>query len=940
VKPQLDGEMLRLNASPVNSALTNFSLLITLLVKQVREKFMRQCAFTRLVGSLKMADGRLSAQWLLFLLALSPALVYAQAGIANIVIRTDARVYYSGDYALPQNVKCASAQQCGSSAEANLNAQYQAAGGAYAGCTISFYNYKPDTTNTVNGRPYAVNVDYDFTCVNADGVPSTSTAINGWWATAAADCPTDETGIPWTSVTVSGFPHYVSYCQKTIYQPQQPPPNVCPKPEAGNPLGIASGEKLERNSDYRDANGLLEFERSQSTSGGPWGGTGSIGGSLSSNHSATLVDLRSQNSGRTCYPSYYQETDSATSRLLGINVYRQVPYCFPYYQSTNPAGPPVYVWISNSQRLMFDSALGSADNLGTLSSTGTGVNVTYALKRNSFQGVEQFDTNGLLKQRIRSDGKSFTYTYDTVTDAGSLTRYPLKSITDNFGRKLSLNIDSASNQITKLTDPAGQIYNYVYGEASANCLSPGGCSRLTSVVYPDLTKKIYHYDEPAYLSGDTRTLGRLTGVTDEKGSRYSTFSYGTDGRVISTQHAGGVERYDVAYTGSQVITSSSITDPLGSVRTMGFTTNAMTSYVASQSQPAGSGCAASSSAIAYDTNANPISRDNFTGQRTCYAYDLTRNLETVRAEGLSNAVACPITLSTYVPPASTTTSAIRKVSTQWHPDWRMETRRAEPKLISTFIYNGQPDPTAANATASCAPTTALLPDGKPIAVLCKKVEQATTDETGGAGFSAVSLAAASGGTPRVWTYTYNAFGQVLTAKGPRTDVNETTTNTYYATTTVDYTMGDLATMTNAAGHVTNYTKYDPHGNVLRKVEPNGMSTDYTYDLRQRLKTVTVTPSGGATAAVPAQLTKYDYDPVGQMIKATQPDGSFITYTYDPAHRLTDITDSLGNTMHYTLDNMGNRVKEETKDAGGALKRNIARVYDALNRLQNVTGSVQ
>jgi YD repeat-containing protein len=256
------------------------------------------------------------------------------------------------------------------------------------------------------------------------------------------------------------------------------------------------------------------------------------------------------------------------------------------------------------------------------------------------------------------------------------------------------------------------------------------------------------------------------------------------------------------------------------------------------------------------------------------------------------------------------------------------------------VYNGQPDPTAANAIASCAPTTALLPDGKPIAVLCKKVEQATTDETGGAGFSAVSLAAASGGTPRVWTYTYNAFGQVLTAKGPRTDVNETTTNTYYATTTVDYTMGDLATMTNAAGHVTNYTKYDPHGNVLRKVEPNGVTTDYTYDLRQRLKTVTVTPAGGATAAVPAQLTKYDYDAVGQMIKATQPDGSFLTYTYDPAHRLTDITDSLGNTMHYTLDNMGNRVKEETKDAGGALKRNIARVYDALNRLQNVTGSVQ
>jgi hypothetical protein len=43
--------------------------------------------------------------------------------------------------------------------------------------------------------------------------------------------------------------------------------------------------------------------------------------------------------------------------------------------------------------------------------------------------------------------------------------------------------------------------------------------------------------------------------------------------------------------------------------------------------------------------------------------------------------------------------------------------------------------------ASCAPADALLPDGKPIAVLCKRVEQSTTDASGAAGLSALSTSA-------------------------------------------------------------------------------------------------------------------------------------------------------------------------------------------------------
>ena len=56
--------------------------------------------------------------------------------------------------------------------------------------------------------------------------------------------------------------------------------------------------------------------------------------------------------------------------------------------------------------------------------------------------------------------------------------------------------------------------------------------------------------------------------------------------------------------------------------------------------------------------------------------------------------------------------------------------------------------------------------------------------------------------------------------------------------------------------------------------------------------------------------------------------------------MTNIADSAGNTIHYTLDAMGNPVSEQTKDPAGTLTRQITRVYDSLNRLQQMTGDLQ
>ncbi len=102
--------------------------------------------------------------------------------------------------------------------------------------------------------------------------------------------------------------------------------------------------------------------------------------------------------------------------------------------------------------------------------------------------------------------------------------------------------------------------------------------------------------------------------------------------------------------------------------------------------------------------------------------------------------------------------------------------------------------------------------------------QETTDASGQLGF-----AAAVTGTPRVWQYTYDRYGQVLTATDPNGKV---TTTTYYAATDPDLgKRGNVQTITNPLGHVTTITAYDLNGRPLSITDPNGVVTTLAYHPR-------------------------------------------------------------------------------------------------------------
>lgn len=534
------------------------------------------------------------------LCGISP-LTLAQEGVTQITIQWQPRFVWTTEWATtPPHMQCGSADECASSYVAWANAGWQASG---TNCSDSINHSEPNYQNTINGQPFSINFFIDVTCTNAQGL--TSVTPYGMWVNLGADCGIDEqTGMGNGSSVLAGWPNFVLECQKRTLIPQSPPPNRCPKPEVGNPISGATGAKLERGSDYRDASGLLSFERSYNS----WNTSPS--GATTHNHAASLVDLRTQPTGPQCYPGLYQALDYVTSQQTNTNVYQYFSYCYPYYYPPTPLFQGVYVYIGNNKRLTFSGSLGAAltsvDNRGSLAMSGSGSSASYSLKRNDFLGLELFDANGRLTQRIRADGKTLNYAYAANPNAAYGNTSPvLQTVTDSFGRALSLAYRS-DNQLASLTDPAGQLTTYLYGQSSATCASPGNCTRLTSVIYPDQSTKSYYYDEPAYLSGVTSTLGRLTGIADENGSRYANFTYDSQGRAIATEHAGGAQRFSLSYSNdvtNTYIAQATITDPLGSVRTMGFTTQALTSYVTSQSQPAGSGCAASSSALGYDVKA-------------------------------------------------------------------------------------------------------------------------------------------------------------------------------------------------------------------------------------------------------------------------------------------------------------------------------------------------
>jgi YD repeat-containing protein len=577
-----------------------------------------------------------------------------------------------------------------------------------------------------------------------------------------------------------------------------PPKNLGPEcspgtPSTSNPIRIGTGNKFMLESDTSATGGDLTFKRYYN--GSELAPSGRIGQGWRHGYERAIEPVAKSN---------------GTSHVNFASIIRETGNTFTF-ELTNG------IWTGDAD--LPEHLATSTDASGQITSW------QLITRQNE---TEHYDAQGRLQSISAIGGKITTLAYDATGK--------LQTVTDTFGRQLTLAYD-AQNRLITLTDPAGGLYTYTYDTTN----------NLTSVTYPDHTQKQYHYDNPTYPHA-------LTGITDENGNRYATYAYDANGRAISTEHAGGADKYTLSY---QTDGSTLVTDPLGTVRNYAFQTILGVNKNTAISQACAS-CGGANAAITYDANGNIASKTDFNGNTTTYTYDLTRNLETSRTE------------------ASGTPQA-RTITTVWHPSYRLPSQISEPGRSTTYTYDERGN-------------------------LTRKTQSA-------------------GSQTRAWNYTYNQWGQVLSADGPRTDVADLTTYAYDA-------QGNLTTLTNALGQVTRILSHDPHGRPLTIVDPNLIATQFSYDARGRL----------TRRAVEQDVTTYAYDGVGQLTQLTQPDGSRLSYSYDPAHRLVGIADGQGNRIAYTLDNAGNRTGETVTDPSGALARTRSQAFDALGRLAQILDS--
>jgi YD repeat-containing protein len=522
--------------------------------------------------------------------------------------------------------------------------------------------------------------------------------------------------------------------------------------------------------------------------------------------------------------------------------------------SSSPAGSIAYVYREDGHAVTFnlmkaglpiamspyDAAavwVADADEAETLTRSvdGAGNTTGWTYYSASDDSYEQYDAAGHIVSATSRMGVSQTLTYD---GQGRLT-----AVTDAFGRSLTLTYVNTpgitANYIATMTDPAGAVYQYGY-DAIGN---------LQTVTYPGGAVRTYVYNESALTSGTNQPF-RLTGIIDELGNRYASFGYDALGNAISTEHAGGVQKYSVTTVSGDQINGPSIintvADPLGVSRNYAFDIVLGVPRFKGVDQPCNHCGGLNHASVSLDSAGNALSRSDFNGNKTCYQYN-SRNLETARVEGAASTDTCSTVLTTLPSRAD-----VRKISTQWNATWRVPAKVAEPNRITSYVYNGD---IVGGSAVNCAPTSALV-NGLPIAALCSKTVQETTDSTGQQGLSATLT-----GTSRSWSYTYDAYGQLLTQTDPN---NKTATIAYYAANDPDTgKRGNVQTITNAVGHVTTWTSYDLNGRPLSLTDPNGTVTTLTYHARGWLTSKSV---GGET-------TTYGYDDAGQRHRVTLPDSS-------------------------------------------------------------------
>lgn len=472
-----------------------------------------------------------------------------------------------------------------------------------------------------------------------------------------------------------------------------------------------------------------------------------------------------------------------------------------------------------------------------LTQTGSGNNTEVILQQQNGSREIYSYMLGHLKRLVSPDGRITRLNYQ----AGILS-----SVVHPSGRTLLLK--NNGEHITAITLPGGDRILYTYEDAGTEL-----SKHLVTAAYADGTKRSYHYE-------DGRVASLLTGITDESGMRYSTFSYDERGRVVSSYHHDNDDRVDLSYATDG---STRVTDANGHEEV--FTVNLSTGF------PRVAGTSGFSGSEGF----------SYSGEDDQMSSYIDKNGNEDQWELLGGRV-----LSFTESAGSSVARAIR------------------------YEYTD-------NNSALVASTSLFDENDRPIS----SVQHLYDDKGRLTSESMHSLVPGGLQSVRRSARTYDANNRLAYTDGPRSDVNDRVDYTYYDCST-GAGCGELETITNGAGHVTRFLKYNAHGFPTRIADPSGVVTSLTYDARQRL----------IKSSVEGNETIYSYDARGNPTRVVFADSTTVEYVWSESDRLVSVIDGAGNQSIQTTDPAGHVTATTLADSASITRYAETNQIDAAGRI--------
>lgn len=493
---------------------------------------------------------------------------------------------------------------------------------------------------------------------------------------------------------------------------------------------------------------------------------------------------------------------------------------------------------------------------------------------------------GVITSITEVGGHTLTFNYSA---AGVL-----QTITDDLGRTAA--VTWTGGKVTHIAFPDGVGVDYGYTVATAPTGLP--IQNLTSVTRTQsgVSRTVsYEYE-------DTTFQNALTGITDERGVRYVTWTYDdTNARVTSSTHPGSADLTTISYDDTAM--TRTVTNALGKQSTYSFSTINGTLMLTQVSGAASTHTPASTATFAFNTSGFPTSATDENGNVTHYTY--TSGYETSRTEAFG-------------------TTQARTIATTWNTTFSLPSQVTEPTRTTnyTFDTNGN--------------------------VLTKVVTDTTT----------FTSPYATNGRTQTWTYTYTTAGLLQTVTNPITGVTTyvydtsgflasvtdplthvtsvtarngrgkptTIVDENGVTTTLTYDLDDrVATViVNPGASQSQYQfAYTNAGDISQITLPGGGYLQYAYNDARRL--TLVTNDRGQTQA-------FTYDANGDRLTAQTMDTSSTltqqeTATFDELGRVLQQIGAGSQTWTFAYDKLDNPV--QTTDARSKV---YGATFDALNRV--------